>query len=349
MIYHTILLRLQQITGLERSVSAIYYILKGNRSIQTIQDTHLFQVEPYFGIYRTLSKERFMLSVQEIVSEGFLEKKSIENHYMVTEKGNAWLRAQKDTVQLPHLNGLKWGQTADVFYKRILLLTQVWTNAQMQHTAYIPIVEDRDVEQWVKEIYSSSKHQVTASLIQLHKELSSRLKLLSEEQAAVWVLQLTGYQSIGMTLLQLADTYEMAEEDMHLITMHVNHFLLEEITNRPAEFPLLAHLALVDQINPILTASASKTKELIREFPSLEAIANTRGLKLNTIYDHIVEITLQDPSFSLTPYVDEQEEKMIMQAIQLADSFRLKDIKGRLAETITYFQIRLVLAKVTER
>lgn len=348
MIYRMILLTLQQRTGSERSISAVYYLLKGNPSIQTIQDTYLFQLEAYFGIYRTLHKNRFMATVRQLESEGMLEETATENHYKLTNKASKWLQANEAAGQLPYLNGMKWKQTADVFYKRLLLITQVWTNAQKRYTAYIPIVEDREVEQWVKNLYRSTKHRVDSSLAQLYKELFTLLDLLPERQAAVWVYQLTGYQSIGMTFLQLADTYKVEEEDIYLITMHVNHFLLKKIEERPENFPLLVHIARVNQVEKKLTASASKTKEMLQKQASLEGIAQARQLKMNTIYDHIVEISLQDPSFSLAPYVEKKAQQKIMRAIQKANSFRLRKIKEQTDDTITYFQIRLVLTRIKE-
>lgn len=44
----------------ERSISAVYYLLQGKQSIQTIQDAQLFGLTEYFGVYKNLTKRRFL-------------------------------------------------------------------------------------------------------------------------------------------------------------------------------------------------------------------------------------------------------------------------------------------------
>jgi len=50
----------------ERSPSAVYHLLKGKRSSQTIQDAGLFAVSKYFGFCSTLSREQVSVSVQQL-------------------------------------------------------------------------------------------------------------------------------------------------------------------------------------------------------------------------------------------------------------------------------------------
>ena len=50
-----ILFCLQKING-ERTIYSIYHLLKGKKSSQTIQDTHLFHLQPLFQTYTNLSR-----------------------------------------------------------------------------------------------------------------------------------------------------------------------------------------------------------------------------------------------------------------------------------------------------
>src|SRR5699024_1045731 len=95
-----------------------------------------------------------------------------------------------------------------------------------------------------------------------------------------------------------------------------------------------------------ISASANHTYQLLRKGYPIEKIAQMRQLKENTICDHIVEISLHVSSFSITKYVNQDVQDQIIRAIELTKSYKLKDIKGKLSEDISYFQIRLVLTKI---
>ncbi|QGS69913.1 hypothetical protein CV093_11310 [Oceanobacillus sp. 143] len=73
-------------------------------------------------------------------------------------------------------------------------------------------------------------------------------------------------------------------------------------------------------------------------------IASIRDLKINTIHDHLIEIALYETNFPLHHYVDNLEQQEILNAIKLTNSSKLKEIKRRVNDDISYFQIRLILA-----
>ena len=50
-----ILFCLHKING-ERTIYSIYHLLKGKKSSQTIQDTHLFHLQPFYQTYTNLSR-----------------------------------------------------------------------------------------------------------------------------------------------------------------------------------------------------------------------------------------------------------------------------------------------------
>lgn len=75
----------------ERSPSAVYHLLKGKRSSQTIQDAGLFAVSKYFGFCSALSREQVAASVQRLKQESLVREKAESGAYTVTEKGEAEL------------------------------------------------------------------------------------------------------------------------------------------------------------------------------------------------------------------------------------------------------------------
>src|SRR5699024_5279928 len=91
------------------------------------------------------------------------------------------------------------------------------------------------------------------------------------------------------------------------------------------------------------TKSATNTYRLYQKGLHANEIASIRQLKINTIYDHLVEIALYDPAFRYRSYVEQTEIKTILNAIRQTKSYKLKDIKALVKADITYFQIRLVM------
>ncbi|MEK1830637.1 helix-turn-helix domain-containing protein [Priestia megaterium] len=77
----------------------------------------------------------------------------------------------------------------------------------------------------------------------------------------------------------------------------------------------------------------------------LEEIAYIRRLKESTIEDHIAELALFVPSFSIDAYVSPKQQEKIISAFEGLRTNKLKVIKEEVKDDVTYFQIRLVLAK----
>ena len=328
----------------ERSISSVYYILQGKQSIQTIQDTHLFGLDDYFGVFKRLNKQQYMKNIQQLESHGYLQKQEMDNHFKVTEKGKRWLMKTKGLLKKYPMNGQRYHQSNQLFYSRLLLLVQVWTNAQHHNYSYIPMIEDKATENWVKQMYHHSKTKINYCLKTLFDELSSIFVHIEEDAVNVWVEQLTGYQWIGRTTYQLAQEYHKSTEDIHLVTTSVNHSILHQIEVAPLVYPLLTSIASVPNLDDQLTESSRKTATLFNKGYTLEEIAIKRKLKINTICDHVVEIALHHPDFPLESYVPVDIQAEIYSAVQQLGSFKLKLIKEKVSGDISYFDIRLVLA-----
>jgi uncharacterized protein YpbB len=330
-----------------RSINGVYYILQGKPSIQTIQDTHLFGLEHYFGLLKTMKKQQFLDVVDGLVQADYLQKEAQDNHFIVTKQGLALLE-QKNALQHHHFNGMLYSQTADLFFMRLQLLIQAWTNAKQHHFTYIPIVEDREVAKWVRGFYRKSKDRIADGLFTLYDELSHLLATLPTREVNLWIDQLSGYQVIGKTMDQLAIKYNLTTFDVQLSTVHVLHFILRKLEKGQAHCPLLTAIQKGLGTSRKITGSAEQTYTLLNKGFSPEHIAQSRSLKLGTIYDHLVEIALFDAHFPLDDYVPPMVQKQIYEALQYAPTWRLKEIKEQVADDISYFQIRLVLAKIKD-
>ena len=66
--FHQILLFIIHKLSGQRSENAPYYLLKGKKSGQTIQDVTYFQLHPFFSILPPLSKEDYDVAINELVN-----------------------------------------------------------------------------------------------------------------------------------------------------------------------------------------------------------------------------------------------------------------------------------------
>src|SRR5699024_8886897 len=235
-------------------------------------------------------------------------------------------------------------KTSEHFYFRFLLLVQVWTNRKAAIKHYVPIIEHKEVEKWIKWMYAQTRHDVTSYLTGLYEELTELLEDFDEQSSIIFIQTITNAEEIGATNQQLQEQFHLTKEDVDLTIMEVIHYILTQ--KEQAQHPILTKIATFETTDKQLTSSAQQTKRLLEQRYHVQDIARMRRLKENTIHDHIVEIALHAQSFPYEQYVEEQSITEIEHAVLALNTYKLKDIKHAVNEAITYFQIRLVLTRL---
>lgn len=331
--------------GEERSTNAIYHLLTGKRSIQTVQDAHMYELDRFYGILNPFNKTQYDQIIQKLIDEKYLISTSA-NTCMSTGKGVAWLKENQESLPFTYFKGLTYHAIDHTFLERLILLIQVLTNKKVNHTTYIPVIDKQVITNWLKSFYQKIKANVDVQLTLIYQELNRLLQHFTAYESAIFVDRLTGYKHYGMSINQLAAYYHMSENHIRLLFIGISHQMLDIILQNPSEYQLLTQLANDFPKGGFITQSANQTYELLKKGYTTDEIVQRRQLKINTIYDHIVEISLYDNNFLIDPYVSKQKKIEIMQAIQQANSSKLKTIKDKLTDDTSYFQIRLVLALV---
>lgn len=326
-----------------RSVSAIYHLLKGKRSIQTVQDAHIYKLGNYYGVYKTLRKHDFNEYIKKLVTNKLilLEDNSTA---IPTDSGYKLLEETKNSSTVHYFNGMEYYHSTQLFFERLKLLIQTVTNSVKGNLNFIPIVDKPSVTGWVKERYYNVRQHQKHFLYQIHDELYELLSCLSDREASIFVDCITGFQHYGMSTSQLAAHYDINRIDAPLILTAIVQRMLQIIEHAKGEYPLLSAVLNDMTENSKLTNSANKTNGLLNRKYTAEEIASIRHLKLNTVYDHLVEIALFDKQFPLETYINELQRQEIITAIKKLNTYKLKEIKQEIDDTISYFQIRLVLA-----
>lgn len=346
MLLHGVILKIAKNIKHERTASSIYHLLTGRRSIQTMQDAHIYGVEDFFGICKSLTKQDFEAYIRVLIQKGFLIEEFDPNQLRLvdsTAQADDWLNKHEEMLPFHYFKGMAYHEKDKVFYQRLLLLIQTFANTRENNYSFIPVVDKLDIEQWVKRFYKEMRGKEKAYLITLEKELVLLLEEYSSTEANIFVDRLTGYKYYGMTVAQLAVAYNKDSYDIQLLLVGIIHNILSRLENNEMKFPAI-HTIIKDYKESIkLLGSTANTYRLFKQEYTPEEIASIRRLKINTIYDHIAEIALHDSSFPFHQFLTENIQREILSAIKQTDSFKLKEIKEATYSDVSFFQIRLML------
>lgn len=330
-----------------RTSSAIYHLITGKRSIQTVQDAHIYQLKKFYGINRSLQKRDFDMEVNTLVSEQLLNLDEAMC-CSVTAKGDDWLKEHDEVLNFDDFDGLHYHAASPVFSERLLLLIQTLSNSCNNHYSFIPVIDKTPILHWVKIVFKQLKQNKESYSNQLHHDLHKLLNTFSDEEASIYVDRFSGYNHYGKSKDQLAKDFQKDKLDIPFIIERMNHSMLNKIFMEAHALPAIGLLIKDLRNKQFITNSARKTYQLLLENTSVNWISKIRGLKENTVYDHVVEVALFTHDFPIEQYVPELQQRQILAAIHNESTNKLKAIKQMVDPEISYFQIRLVLATMND-
>lgn len=325
----------------QRSPSAVYHILTGKRSSQSIQDVHIFDLKSYFGIYKTLKREAFQKCMEYLE---YLElTDSSREGLVLTTRGITFLEKSEVRQEAAQFHGLEYDRLAEPFSERLTLFIQLTSNVLSGEKNFIPITDNHAVQDWTKNFFLENRADIKPFFNRLYQELFEFLGTVSEEQASIFVDRLTGYNQYGLSRQQIKDKHQLTYHDVNIQITLTIHKLIHWINNHNDELILEKFISSSVQ-KPLNTESAEKTLSLLLKGYNAELISKIRRLKMNTIYDHIIEIAYLDPEFDYSPYLTKNDFEEIANAAGKIGDKKLKSLSEKLEKKFSYFQLRLVLA-----
>ncbi|WP_347862829.1 helix-turn-helix domain-containing protein [Salimicrobium sp. PL1-032A] len=324
----------------ERTISGVFHLLRGKKSSQTFQDAKVYGIDRYYGIYPGLKRETVINILEKLEKDQAIQRVD-ESRVAVTEIGRGELNSHVETL---HFSGMEYSEAVNEFQDRLLLWIQVLSNAVHHKEYYLPVVDGAAVQQWAKKLYIKEKKRLGYEGERLFHELIRILAGLSEMEKDLFVRRLTGGGDTGWTYDQLAESWAIPISDVPLYLKNTHYYLFFEAVKNPSSS---LHKLTGDLVKKeSLTASSKKSIRLFDEFQSLEEVAELRGLKTSTIEDHLVEAVLVDPERPIDAFIGESELEEIREVVQTIDTKRLKVIHDELDGRYSYFQLRMVLAKL---
>lgn len=338
--FQQILLQIFQKLNNERTVSAAYHLLRGKRSGQTIQDVGLFHLHAYFGLLPKLPRATFDAEVDAFKRNGWIDVQE-SGHYCMEKLGIERAGQTPDFL----FDGWHFRGNEHVFFARLSLIVQSLSHQRAGIRSFSPISKDPHVQRWVRAFLLDHAYQSGHLQEQLLNECEQGLATIQVPDAnkQLVVYRLSGHSIPGWTWQQLASERKETELDSQLAFIEVLHTLLNEVYISKA-YPLLGKMAEGLQVKALLTDSAQQTAHLYEQGYSLAQIVQMRRLKQSTIEDHLVEMAMNEPNFSIGPFVSYTDAEKVWQAAKQYQTKKLK-VLHEAVEGISYFQLRLILAK----
>ncbi|WP_058307551.1 helix-turn-helix domain-containing protein [Gracilibacillus massiliensis] len=327
----------------ERTIYNIYHLLTAKKSTQTVQDSNIFGLTRYFGIYKVLTRAEFDRFISHLAKEELVEV-SDDQTICLTERGSNLLKALHVKLS-PYLflDGIQYYDASYSFSSRLILFIQTLTHMHQKNPTFIPIIEDVKVQKFVKKVWKDQSVNSLLLLEFIYHDLYKVLQAFPSVYSAIFVEHVTTFEKVGLSKEQLATKYNLSIHDVYLSIMNTIHYICQKI-EKEEDFKFLANLYPDHLNNGVLSDSASKTLNFLNKGLVIDEIVTIRNLKENTIKDHIVEIAYMDIMIDWNQYITKQQYLMIKHVLDIAATKRLKDIKAQLPESVTYFQIKLVMA-----
>ncbi|MGG1659610.1 helix-turn-helix domain-containing protein [Brevibacillus sp. NRS-1366] len=338
----------------ERTLQAAYYILRGRRANQTLQDVHLYSLYPYYRMFPRFTKEDWDKIVSTLFQEGYIQHVTREvpankPTFLITQRGkeyaqNEALRYRLD-VWLKPFTQSDLAELLESFWQRLHLVVQTISQMLAGDLGFLPVVSDKRTQKWVR-AELSEKAARTAWQTQLGDELFHLLQPLPKEVAELIVAQLSGASQVGKTLGQIAKQRKEAPVYLNLLLRYGLAVSIQRLLQESEQFPLLSRLVEQNnKVDPRLTESAARTYALIQQGLPKAEIAIKRGIKESTVEDHLVEMALRCPEWDYSAYLSEEMGALIIQTSEQLMTSRLRIIKDHLEASVSYLQIRLALAR----
>ena len=315
---------------------ASFYLLKGKKSGQTIQDVTYFSLHEYFSIYPKLTKEEYEEELSKLNQYQLIEES--DSLLRITKKGEDQLQNDRK----PLYNGWQLRGNERLFWARVDLVIQTLSHFKSNATQFVPNQKDPYVQQFIRNYLKGKNYKSECFQQSIKSQLEHLLchPSMQEVHRVLFVYRLSGYHISGLTWDQLALGFKASVIDLKLQFIEALHIILTNINER--EHPDLFLLTEGIFVYNPLTQSALKTEQLLKQGYSINEIASIRALKVNTVEDHLIEIASADKSISLSPFISKEQINKVLMYSTINKTKKLKVIRDNVPE-LSYFQIRLAL------
>jgi len=329
----------------ERTINGVIHILRGKRSAQTIQDISLFDMGYLAAILKNESISFVDRGVQELYENRLIEETQNKEVYL-SGQGSRELEKLTNRYNIPNtFHGLKyeWNHSSSLFWGKLSLLVQSISNIKEKQLSFIPVSNDREVQKIVKEQIKKNKN-IDQLAHQLYGEIEIIFDGKSDNEGELLVNRLTSSFRTGRTYDQLSSSYDNDRLYTSIVFRSILHDMMMQVKDSSYRFPVLFQLLAINDRETTMTNTSIVTKKLLNDGFSMDQIAKHRNLKLSTIEDHIIELSIHDVEFNTGVFITFNQVQEIREGMNRLNTRKLRTIKDAFGDRYTYFQIRLAIS-----
>lgn len=269
-----------------RRIRVIENILVNKRTVATLFWGMRYQILPWLGYRRKVSRRQFDIAWQNLLDAGLIT--IVEQQAQLTARGEAQQRQFYSTHYQPRYQAAYLLMNVDQVIQRLLLATQVVSEYSYESRQYAPFSFNDDDLRAVKQWFT---HQNKAQLVLTYKqELADFLATLTDEEADFMVSQFIGHEVAGEALTQLADRLAIDVETARLMQYDLFAGLAQYGLHLKSG-ALYQLIAPMSSLTP-MSNSAAQTYTLFQQRLSIQQISRTRRLKIGTVREHLLEAAI---------------------------------------------------------
>ncbi len=275
-------------------------------------------------------KERFGISYIIDVLRGSKSEKIAKNgHHLLSTYGIGKDKTKDDWRNLARslLHQNLMTETTDGY--RVLKLNQrSWEVFRSQRKVYIAVQNSSSQK-------SASQSNIDLETQQLLIRLRQKRKWLADAQNSAPYMVFPDQTLKEMAKLKPTDFKKLTNLSgvtEHKVNLYGQSFISE----------IQAFLSEKRAPIPVPSETNMKTLRLAQQGYGLEDIAETRGLRVSTITQHLSELIDMNQPIKIEQFVPSDERETILETIRIVGDQSLKTIKETLGEDYNYEQIKLV-------
>lgn len=297
-----------------KTEKSIYNIIIGKKSHQTFFDAVSLKLFSFYGINKNLSWNTF---------KSYIDDTNIKIKTIPTSNEATY-------------------ETLTLTFECLQLLIQTLSNIKHHHTEFMPTTSHVHIHQHVKNLYFQIKsRQLEDNVKNEIYDLFDQLK--SKHKHMVIHYFLTGYDESMYTPHQVS-LIEGIESDLLKTYIYFDLFYLHALLKDSERFPFLSQCC----------ASLNVSKAVYRTFldlnegHSIDKIAKMHRISLNTVYDHIVDLFINNYLTDITPFISNTKEcNDFIQYYQENPKQRLKYYKNAFG-MFSYFELKLMIIYISK-
>lgn len=303
-----------------RRMAAVYYILIGKRTTSNLFAALDYDLLKYWHLYPNLKHSDYQEIMNSMVKQKLLD--ITDHEVQLSELGEQkQAEEQKASYQLQYYNG-PWMQELFKFEERLILAIQLISEFEHHEKRYIPVSSNTNTQWFVKEWFTRHKTEMHF-LERFKQELFSLLEDSPAELANIWTSKLVGYQTNGLSTIQITDETGLSPDDVKFMSIDLVAYIFGQIIKQPDRYSVIAQLVEFSRL-PI-SQTSFVTYQQVKNTADLKRVSQERNLKISTIHDHLIEAAILLPNFDFDYFLP----------LVKSDSFvynRLKNIEKKRSE-----------------